>query len=180
VRLNDIVDTAMARPGPVRLVAIDGPGGSGKSTFAAAFARAAGGAPVAHTDDFASADNPITWWPRLLEQVIEPLVGGRAARYQRYDWPTEQLAEWVDIAPAPIVIIEGVSAGRREWREHLAFIIWIDTPSDVRLQRGLARDGDDWTDDWDDSMAAEDAHYAHDPTREVADIVIDVCAPIDV
>ena len=72
--LDEIVAAIMAKPGPLRLVAVDGPGGAGKSTFARELAAAAGGAPVVHTDDFAAADNPIDWWPRLLEQVIEPLA----------------------------------------------------------------------------------------------------------
>jgi hypothetical protein len=46
----------MAKPGPIRLVAVDGPGGAGKSTFARALSEAAGGAPVIHTDDFAADD----------------------------------------------------------------------------------------------------------------------------
>jgi adenylate kinase family enzyme len=36
---------------------LTGPGGSGKSTFAAHWSVAAGNAPIVHTDDFASADN---------------------------------------------------------------------------------------------------------------------------
>ncbi len=31
----DLVARILQRPGPVRLVAVDGPGGAGKSTFAA-------------------------------------------------------------------------------------------------------------------------------------------------
>ena len=121
----------MQRPRSVRLVAIDGPGGSGKSTFASRLSAAAGDAPVIHTDDFASADNPINWWPRLLEQVITPLANGEPAHYQRYDWPSESLAEWHTVAPVPIIIIEGVSSARSEWSNHLSFVIWIETPREV-------------------------------------------------
>ncbi len=49
---------------PVRrplLVAVDGPGGAGKSTFAERLSLALGGAPVVPTDDFASADAPLGW-----------------------------------------------------------------------------------------------------------------------
>lgn len=169
----DIVDEIRRRPGPVRLVAVDGPGGSGKSTFAARLAAAAGGAPIVHTDDFASADNPIDWWPRLLRQVIVPLTDGRPAVYQRYDWPTESLAEWHTVAPAPIVIIEGVSAARREWAQHLSYIVWIETARELRLQRAVERDGEDALDDWEEWMGAEDRHYERDPTRERADVIID-------
>ena len=169
----DLVARILRRPGPVRLVAVDGPGGAGKSTFAARLANAAGGAPIVHTDDFASADNPINWWPRLLDQVINPLARGRAACYQRYDWPTESMAGWHTVDPAPIVVIEGVSSGRSEWAQHLSFVIWIETPRPIRLARAVERDGADALDDWQEWMAAEDDHYARDPTRERADVIID-------
>jgi uridine kinase len=105
--------------------------------------------------------------------VIEPLVDGRPARYQRYDWPTESLAEWCTVDPAPIVIIEGVSSTRQEWSRYLSFVIWIETPREIRLQRGIERDGNSALDDWGSWMAAEDAHYERDPTRQRADVVID-------
>ena len=59
--LDEIVGAILDKLGPLRLVAIDGPGGAGKSTFARKLSEAAGGAPVFHTDDFAAADNPINW-----------------------------------------------------------------------------------------------------------------------
>ena len=161
------------RPEPVRLVAIDGPGGAGKSTFATRLAAAAGGVPVIHTDDFAAADNPLNWWPRLLEQVINPLKRGEPARYQRYDWPSESLAERHTVEPSEIIIIEGVSSGRSEWAEHLSFLVWIETPREVRLARAVERDGEDALDNWEFWMGEEDAHYARDPTRERADVLID-------
>ncbi|MEK8229278.1 hypothetical protein NKG05_30305 [Oerskovia sp. M15] len=34
---------------------------------------------------------------RLAEQVLEPLAGGRAGRYQRYDWTLGAFAEWHDV-----------------------------------------------------------------------------------
>jgi hypothetical protein len=74
VFLDELVASIMARPGPLRLVAVDGPGGAGKSTFARELSEAAGETPVIPRDDFAAADNPIGWWPRLLDQVIGPFV----------------------------------------------------------------------------------------------------------
>ncbi|NNC81041.1 MAG: hypothetical protein HKN94_12915 [Acidimicrobiales bacterium] len=175
--LDPEVDAVVARirrlPGRTRLVAVDGPGGSGKTTFADRLSSAADGAPIVHTDDFASADNPVNWWPRMLNQVIAPLGRGERGRYQRYDWPSKTLAEWHEVDPAPIVIIEGVSAGRAEWVEHLDFVIWIDTPREVRLQRAIERDGPGALDDWQVWIAEEDAHYERDATRNRADLIID-------
>ena len=116
---------------------------------------------------------------RLLEQVIEPFARGEVAHYQRYDWPSETLAEWHTIEPAPIVIIEGVSAGRSEWAAHLSFLIWIETPRKERLRRRVERDSNAALDDWESWMASEDAHYERDPTRERADVVIDGTHPVE-
>ncbi|MGZ4795403.1 MAG: uridine kinase family protein [Acidimicrobiia bacterium] len=168
-----VVDAVLRRPGPVRIVAVDGPGGAGKTTFATRLSAHASDAPVVHTDDFASWDEPIDWWPRLLREVIEPLTANRTARYRRYDWDRRELADWCAVAPAPIVIIEGVSAGRREWDAHLAFTVFVSTPAPTRLGRGLERDGEEMRGQWDHWMAEEDAHFSADGVRHRADLVVD-------
>tara|TARA_R100000306_G_scaffold60561_1_gene60795 strand:- start:1423 stop:2106 length:684 start_codon:yes stop_codon:yes gene_type:complete len=169
-----LVDLILERPGPVRLVAVDGPGGAGKSTFAARLeAAAADRAFVVHTDDFASAEEPINWWPRLKSSVIEPIVDGRTGRFRRYDWNQRALAEWIVVPRRPIVIIEGVSSSRLEWHNHLAFVVWMETAPDARLGRGLERDGDDMLDQWMEWMAAEDRHFDRDGARGRADLLVD-------
>jgi len=52
-----------------------------------------------HTDDFASAKNPIDWWPELIELVLKPMRADAPGRYRRYDWPTRRAVEWVEIRP---------------------------------------------------------------------------------
>jgi len=76
-----------------KIIAIDGPGGAGKSSFAEQLSQHLGNAPILRTDDFASWENPLNWWPRLLGQVLEPLSHNETACYQRYDWGTKRLAE---------------------------------------------------------------------------------------
>lgn len=71
-----------------------------------------------------------------------------------------------------------MTAGRSEWAAHLSFVVWLETPRDERLRRAVERDGLGALDDWESWMAAEDAHYARDPTRERADIVIDGTHPV--
>ena len=158
--------------GSTVVVGIDGCGGAGKSTFAGALAQQLPEAAVVHTDDFASWDNPVDWWPRLREQVLEPLAQNLLGRYQRYDWTERRLAEWHDV-DSPIVLLEGVTATRREFRPYLALRIWIDCPRDLRLRRGLERDGVEAEPLWREWMAAEDRYCeAHRP-RESADYVVD-------
>jgi uridine kinase len=159
--------------GSVRLVAVDGPGGAGKSTFAARLAIALAGAPVVHTDDFAGWDNEFGWYPRLLSQVVEPLSQGRPGRYQRYDWARRDLAEWHDVPLGPVVIVEGVGAARREFAPFLSLAVWIETPAPLRLARGLERDGTDMLGFWQQWIAGENEHFAADRPRDRADLVVD-------
>ena len=158
--------------GTTVVVGIDGCGGAGKSTLAAAIVARLPGSAVVHTDDFASWDNPTDWWPRLREQVLEPLAQGRPGRYQRYDWDARCLAEWHDVE-APIVIVEGVTATRIEFRPYLALRIWVEAPRELRLQRGLERDGPMAEPLWLEWMAAEDRYReAHRP-QEIADYIVE-------
>jgi uridine kinase len=154
-----------------RIVAVDGPGGAGKSTLAAALAVELR-APVVPTDDFASWENPFDWWPRLIEQVLEPLSRGESGRYQRYDWEQRRLAEWLSVEPADFVILEGVSASREAFQPYLAFSIWVDTPRKERLRRGLERDGESARPLWEEWMAREDEYVARERPHERAGLVV--------
>jgi uridine kinase len=168
-----LVAEVLSQPGPVRLVAIDGPGGAGKSTFARRLSRRAGDAPIVHTDDFASWEEPLQWWPRLLEQVIEPLASGEQGCFQRYDWEQRRLADWVVVERSPVVVLEGVSAARREWSEHLAYGVFVSTSARSRLLRGLARDGASMREQWHSWMEAEDRHFAEDRAMDRAELIVD-------
>lgn len=153
------------------IAAVDGLGGAGKSTLADRLAAKLGGS-VIHTDDFASWNVPLDWWPRMLEEVFRPLAANLPARFQRFDWDLGVLGERQSIDPGGVVIVEGVSASRAAFRPYLACSIWVETPRSERLRRGLERDGLDAFDQWARWMAAEDAWVAAESPRDWADIVI--------
>ncbi|HZU66539.1 MAG TPA: AAA family ATPase [Ktedonobacteraceae bacterium] len=174
------IQTAQAPNGmTTRIIAIDGPGGAGKSSFAEQLSQQLGNAPILHTDDFASWENPLNWWPRLLRQVLEPLSHNETARYQRYDWVTKRLAEWHEIQPAGYLLLEGVSSSREAFRPYLTFSIWIETPRQERLQRGLQRDGEAARPQWEEWMAHEDEYIEREHPEQKADLVIDGTRPYD-
>ena len=175
-RYDELARSILAAEAPVRLVGIDGCAGAGKTTFATRLASAAGNAPVVHTDDFASHDDFIQWWPRMLDEVIEPLLAGRPATYQAYDWVRRAPGQTIVVEPAPLVVIEGVGACRRAWRERLTLSIWIDTPREERLRRGLARDGIELAQFWRDWRAAEDEYLAAEDPMTGVDVVVDGAA----
>lgn len=158
--------------GPVRLIAVDGHAGSGKSTFAARLAAALGDAPVLHLDDVATHDSFFTWMDRLREQVLAPLERGECARYAPYDWTARGFGAPRDLEPAPVVLIEGVGAGRRALRPHLARLLWMDLPAARSWERGRRRDGPALSEFWDGWTAAEAEHFSADPSRSHADTLV--------
>ena len=169
-----LVAAVRTRPGRVRVVGIDGCAGAGKTTLASQLGAALGDVPVVHTDDFASHDVPLEWWPRMLHDVIEPLLRGEPASYQPYDWVNRRPADTtVTVEPNDVVIVEGVGATRRAWRDRLALRIWVDCPRDLRLARGIARDGEELRGFWQEWMKAEDAYVADERPETYADVVVD-------
>ncbi|MFI9357923.1 uridine kinase [Streptomyces lydicus] len=158
--------------GPVRLIAVDGHAGSGKSTFAGQLAAALGDAPVVHTDDLATHEELFAWSERFREQVLEPLSRGGAARYGVYDWVRGEFTEERALAPAPVVLVEGVGTGRRTLRPYLACLLWMELASEHSWERGQLRDGPGLSAFWSGWIPAERAHFAADPSRPYADFLV--------
>lgn len=154
-----------------RIVAVDGLGGAGKSTFAERLARELGGATVVHTDDFASWENPVDWWPLLLERVLHPLAENQPAAFVPNAWGGPPKPEVV-VEPGGVVVIEGVTASRDVFRPYLTYAVWVETPRELRLRRGLERDGEHMRPQWEAWMAAEDEYVARERPDVHADVVV--------
>ncbi len=169
------------RLGDVRLVAIDGPSGAGKTWFAGRLAAELGGAPVIHTDDLLDGwDDQFTSWPRIERLALAPLRAGRPARYRIYRWDTGDFTgDPVVIQPAPVVLLEGVGSARRVIRPELSLAVFVTAPPDLRLERTVARDaGHDlvfraYLERW---RTAEDRHFAEEDTAAYADLTVDGAA----
>ncbi|MEU7056674.1 hypothetical protein [Streptomyces sp. NPDC046197] len=158
--------------GPVRLIGVDGHAGSGKSTFAGRLATALGDAPVLHLDDVASHDRLFSWDRRLLTEVIEPLRRGETAHYAPYDWEARRFGPVRALPPAPAVLVEGVGAGRRALRPHLARLLWMELPRRESWTRGRSRDGEEQREFWAGWVKAEHRHFTEDPSRPFADLLV--------
>jgi uridine kinase len=154
-----------------RIVAVDGGGGAGKSTIAALLASELG-CEVVHTDDFASWDEPLEWWPRLLAEVLEPLSRNEAASFEAARWEPDAPPRRIDISPAPFLVLEGVSACREAFRPFLAYTVWVETPADERLRRGLERDGEHARAQWEDWMREEEDYRLRERPDVYANAVV--------
>lgn len=176
IDLDDVVAAIMARPARhgMRIVGVDGPSGSGKSTLAGRLASRVGGAIVVQIDDFVAWDDLTEWWPRFDAQVLTPLLAGRPARYQVRDWIHDEfgrsLRGWKTARPAPLVVLEGVTCTRVAAAYALTYAIWVEAPDQVRIDRGLRRDGDDHLDVWRRWFALERAFFVPDGTAARADL----------
>lgn len=179
---------------PVYLVGIDGLGGSGKSMLADRIRQQLEAEHLTvvtvHNDDFylpsasrsrLPADLKSIGgdfdWMRPRDEVLAPLRSGQTARYARYDWPSDRLAEHHEIQPQGVVLIEGVYSTRAELRDLFDFRVWVDCPRELRLSRGLARDGaaahSHWIDDW---MPSEDRYIEEHRPQTFAHIVVNGAA----
>lgn len=174
VPLGSVVDAIRSSTAPTgmstNVVAIDGPGGAGKSSLAERLATDLG-ARIVHTDDFASWDNPIDWWPDLIERVLKPLAEGQTIRYTPTPWGWPARDEIV-FEPGEFLILEGVTASREAFRPYLAYSIWIETPRELRLKRGVERDGEGMREQWVEGMAVEDRYVEREDPTDHADLVL--------
>jgi uridine kinase len=177
-----LAGTIMRRPprlGPVRLVAVDGRAGSGKTTFARrlSIALRARGVQVAevHTDDLLEGwADIVSFWPRLEEWILDPLRHGRDAAYRGYDWHTSRFrTEWTMVEVPDTLVLEGVTTARAAVRAELSLGVFMVADRELRLARGIARDGEALRPQWLRWMADEDAHFALDRTSDHVDVLVD-------
>jgi hypothetical protein len=170
-----VVDLAAARAptlGAGRLVCVDGPAGSGKTTLGAAVA-ALTGAPVIHTDDLMAGWRGLDAVGRQLGSVVAALSGGRDASYRRYDWELGRYGETVPVPSSAWLVAEGVGSGAAALAPYTTVLVWVEVDDELRLARGLDRDGAAMEDHWRTFMADERALFERDRTRERADVLVD-------
>ncbi|MGH3351177.1 MAG: 4-amino-4-deoxy-L-arabinose transferase [Nocardioides sp.] len=171
---GDLVLIATSRPatlGPGRLICVDGPAGSGKTTLARKLTDATG-APTIHMDDLYAGWDGIAEGIAQFETILLPLVEGAPGSYRRYDWHAGEFAETVMVPPAPLLVIEGVGSGAAAYAGFRTALAWVDAPEDVRRSRGTERDGDTFAPRWDAWAAAETELFARELTAARADIIV--------
>jgi uridine kinase len=179
--LSQLAAGLLRRPptlGRSRLVAVDGPAGSGKTTLAAQLCDRLGGdgitAAVLHLDDlyrgWAGLEFMDDLRTRLIDQVLRPLAANLPGRWQRYDWSAGRFAEWHDLPPADVLIVEGCASGARAFSCYLTLLVWVEAEPETRISRGVARDGERLRARWLAWMESEARHFADDQTRQRSDV----------
>ena len=174
-----------------KIIAIDAPGSSGKSTLAEKLNQAIPLSYVIGTDYFTYP--PINngsgrWWPenvpnygvdweRLRDQIIIPFKKNkRNIQYQSLNWDNWNL-DWLKIPnDIQVLIIEGLYSFRRELRAFVDYSIWMDANNDQEavLARVKERDGEEMLRHWIEEFIPISQKYQKEhKTREFVDIILD-------
>lgn len=176
-----LLERTFARPatlGATRLVCVDGPAGSGKTTLGHALVAGAGrygSARQLHMDDLYEGWSGLgpEVADRLRAGVLEPLERGEPGRYRRYDWDLGRFAEEHVVEPVDLLVVEGVGSASTRYADRVTLLVWVEAPEDLRLRRGIARDGEELRARWLAWMVDEQRHFARERTRHRADVLVD-------
>lgn len=175
---GDLAARLLAAPpslGGTRLVCVDGPAGSGKTTFGGRLAAALGpAAALVHLEDLYAGWTLTGAAARLAAGVLRPLAEGRPGAFHRYDWHAGRFVSGPTTVPVgEVLVVEGCGSGARSLAPWTALLVWVEAPPGLRLARGLARDGAALAPHWQRWQALEAAHFAAERTRERADLRVD-------
>lgn len=168
---------ARSRPatlGDGRLVCVDGPAGSGKTSLGRAVVSAAGsGARLVHMDDLYEGWSGLATVGDPLGSLLRPLAAGSPGTYRRYDWHVAAFAETVTVPPSSLLVVEGVGSGLRAYADLCTVLVWVTAPWDLRLARGIERDGEHLREHWLRWRHDEEELFAREGTAQRADVLVD-------
>jgi uridine kinase len=159
-------------------VCVDGPAGSGKTTFAGRLADALGHtAALVHMDDLYAGWTLTGAVARLSAGVLRPLADGCDGCYHRYEWAAGRFgAEPVPVPVTAVLVVEGCGSSPRSLDPWTTLRIWVEAPAALRHTRGLTRDGAILEPQWHSWERAEAAEFAREGTRARADLRVDGAA----
>ena len=112
-------------------------------------------------------------WERLEKQILIPFAEDRSSKYQKYNWLNDKLCNSGNIQKSKNIIVEGIYSNRTELSKYYNIKIWIECPEDIRLSRGIARDGKEMKEYWQNVWVIQEKRYyeEHKPYLR-ADIIL--------
>ncbi|MGH3425037.1 MAG: uridine kinase, partial [Nocardioidaceae bacterium] len=77
------------------------------------------------------------------------------------------------VVAGPALVVEGVGCGALGCAPYLSLLLWVEAPTEVRMRRGLERDGEAYRPHWERWARQEQQMFAAERTRERADVLVD-------
>jgi uridine kinase len=148
-KVKSAIENSDALCGETKIVTIDGPAGSGKTTLAheLSISLGDGNGPmsVVHLDElYEGWDDALSQklFDRIEAWILTPIRNGLSPKHLTYDWHQSKYASWSELPLTPIVIIEGVGSGHSALRTNVSQAIWVEADEDLLLDRVVQRDGE--------------------------------------
>ena len=159
------------------VLAVDGRSSSGKTTLAARVQAAVAGSAVVHTDDIAWWHSRFGWADLLIDGILTPVHRGESVSFRPPRWAEHGRGGSIDVpACCPLLIIEGVGAGRREAAHLVDALVWVQSDQREAERRSRARAGQpggpQTVQDLRAWMAEEEPFLAGQRPWERADLVV--------
>jgi uridine kinase len=174
--LVDKVNESSKKCGQTKIIVIDGPAGSGKTTLAKSLSGLLENCPIIHMDEiydgWENALSPKTSQD-LVEWVINPLLESRSIEFVKYDWYLEKRIEKVVINLPKVLIIEGVGSSSFEISKHASLKLWIEVNKETGINRVLTRDGQQIQEQMKKWQSQESKFFIENNSKENSDIWID-------
>ena len=174
--LVDKVNESSKKCGQTKIIVIDGPAGSGKTTLAKSLSGLLENCPIIHMDEiyegWENALSPKTF-KDLVEWIINPLLEKNLIEYIKYDWNLEQRIEKIVINNSKIIIIEGVGSSSFEISKHASLKLWIEVNKETGINRVLTRDGLQIQEQMKTWQSQESKFFIENNSKENSDIWID-------
>ncbi len=179
INLHELLLAEAPKNGLFYTVAVDGRGGSGKSTLIEYLGHLLPRFELMNGDDyFEPVESDVVWGAfndeRFIDEVIKPLQVGRTFSYTPYVWDAGGLQSPVEVTVESGIVIERCFTFGMPLDWDLK--IWVETPADVCLTRGIAREllpTDQvlkaWQGEW---QPREDEYIARRSPIRMADIVL--------
>jgi uridine kinase len=178
--VDAVVRLALAaepRCGAVTVVALDGPSGAGKTTLALGVRdrlAEVGLVELVHMDHLYPGWDGLAVGPGLLvEQVLAPLSRGEPATYRLWSWVRDTWHGSRTVAVPRFLVVEGCGSSAGPAAAYASVSVFLVADHDVRMARGIARDGEAYRPNWRRWADQETALFDADATRSRADLVID-------
>lgn len=151
---NAAIATVLRHAGRSRhsVVLVDGPSGTGKSTFADSLHAGWPGGAVR----LVRLDHVYPGWHglergalHLRRDLVEPLRRAAPARWRRWDWADDAPGTLERMPPGRPLIVEGCGAFAAGAHLRTALRVWVTGPDDLRRRRALDRDDGGFDEYWD-------------------------------